>query len=161
MDEPPEFLDATGQPFQRMPDEVRPGVGAVILDDEGNVLLEKRADNGFWGLPGGALSPGESIEEAAVREVLEETGLSVAVTRLVGIYSDPKRYSIMVYPGGQSVQYVTTVFECARRSGELRISNESSDLRYFNTQSLPENTLPAHRVRVEDAVAQRASPIIR
>ena len=128
-----------------MPDEVRPGTGAVIFDDEGNVLLEKRADNGFWGLPGGGMNPGESVEEAAVREVLEETGLSVTVRRLVGIYSDPTRYSIVVYPGDHAVQHVTALFECVRKSGELRISNESTDLRYFNAQALPENTLPAHR----------------
>ena len=54
---------------------VKVGVGVIILDDSGRILLEKRRDNGMWGLPGGGIEPGESIYETALREVEEETGL--------------------------------------------------------------------------------------
>src|SRR5438045_8375170 len=67
---------------------IRPGVSAIILTPEG-LLLQRRSDNGLWGLPGGGVEPGESVSEAIVREVREETGLEVAPGRLVGVYSAP------------------------------------------------------------------------
>ena len=133
----------------------------MIFNEAGEILLEKRSDNGFWGLPGGGVEAGESVREAVIREVLEETGLHVEVKRLVGVYSDPREYTIVNYAGGQSVQYVTVVFECQRKSGTLRISNESTDLANFAPELLPEVMLPAHRLRVEDAVANRVEAFIR
>ena len=53
MDSPQLFLDHTGKPLTRMPDVIRPGTSAVIFNDLGEALLERRSDNGFWGLPGG------------------------------------------------------------------------------------------------------------
>ena len=68
---------------------VKAGVGIIITDSEGWILLERRSDNGMWSLPGGGIEAGESITEAAIREVKEETGLDVRITGLVGVYSDP------------------------------------------------------------------------
>lgn len=59
------------------PDDVRPGVAAVVLDAARRVLLARRADNGLWGLPSGHVEPGETVAEAVAREVREETGLDV------------------------------------------------------------------------------------
>lgn len=70
--------------------ELRVGCSATIFDEKREkVLLTRRADNGRWCLPGGRMESGESAAEACEREVLEETGLTVRVTRLVGVYSNP------------------------------------------------------------------------
>lgn len=155
------FKDGTGNPLPRAPDVIRPGTSAVIFDESGAVLLEQRSDNGFWGLPGGAVDVGESVAQAVMREVLEETGLQVRITRLVGIYSDPRYHTIANYPSGDIVHYVTVAFQCERLSGRLRMSEESTDLRYFDVDALPDNTMSGHRFRITDALANSVEPFIR
>ena len=123
--------------------------------------MEHRSDVGFWGLPGGGVEIGESVEQAVIREVFEETGLEVAVGRLVGLYSDPKYYSVMRYPSGNLVHYVTFVFECRPQRGDLRVSDESIDLGYFDVDVLPEKTLLAHAVHIRDAAANRPDVFIK
>ena len=144
-----------------MPQKVGCATNGVVFDDSGRVLLQKRADNGRWALPGGWVDPGESVEQGAVREVWEETGLRVSVKRLVGVYSDPANYTIMTYPDGGMVHFVTIVFECAWQSGELRISDESTDVGYFAPDAMPDNTLLGHLIRIEDAVARAEQPFVR
>jgi 8-oxo-dGTP pyrophosphatase MutT (NUDIX family) len=68
---------------------VRARVSAVIFDWPGRLLLQQRSDGGQWGLPGGCVETGESLHEAVVREVREETGLTVVPDRLVGVHSRP------------------------------------------------------------------------
>ena len=79
----------------------------------------------------------------------------------MGNYSDPANYAIARYPDGNIIQYVSMVFECERLSGLLRMSAESTDIRYFPVDALPEDTLPGHRMRIEDALAGRAEAFIR
>ncbi len=158
---PVSLVTSTGEPLDRLPDVIRPGTTAVVLNEAGEVLLEKRADNGFWGLPGGSVDKGESVAEAIVREVREETGLDVDVKRLIGVYSDPRFYSITRYPNGDVVQYVTACFECEARGGELRMSEESTDIGYFPVDALPEQTVLSHRIRLKDALERRVEPFIR
>ena len=155
------YIDSTGAPLPRMPDVVRPSVDVAVFNARGEILMQKRADNGFWSLPGGGVEIGESVREAAVRETIEETGLRVAMKRLVGVYSGPDVYPFMSYPGGALVHYVMIVFECDVVGGELRISDESTDIGYFPGDALPEDTLLSHRVCVADALAGRAEPFIR
>ena len=155
------FVDVIGRPLLEKPKEIRAGVTAVVFDDRGRVLLEHRADNGWWGLPGGAVDIGESVSEAVIREVKEETGLTVRITRLVGLYTDPTRYAVTQYPDGNVVQYVSIAFECEYLEGELRISVESTELGYFGIDELPPDTLPGHRVRVEDALVGPREPHLR
>ena len=81
---------------------IRPGASAIIFDDTGQkVLLTCRTDNGRWCLPGGGMDPGESASECCVREVLEETGLRVRVTRLIGVYTSPDL--IVEYADGNQI----------------------------------------------------------
>ena len=156
-----QLKDATGSPLRKMPERVGCTAIGIVFNEAGEVLLQKRADNGWWGLPGGWVDPGESVEQAAVREVWEETGLRVSVKRLIGVYSDPKYYTIMQYPGGETVQFVAIVFECERQSGELQVSEESTDVRFFAVDALPEDTLLSARIRIEDAVAGSTQPFVR
>src|SRR4029453_8623784 len=120
---------------------IRPGVAAVICDGE-RVLLQRRDDNGKWGLPGGGVEPGESVRAAIVREVQEETGLDVEPVRLIGVYSDPANHQVITYPDGNVIHYVSTVFECAIRGGTLACCVESLALEFFPPDALPEDTLP-------------------
>ena len=144
----------------RRPDRLVPGTAVVVFKERGEVLLQERADGGFWGLPGGWVDVGESVEQCAVRETLEETGVEVRVVRLIGVYSDPKN-SIMSYPDGRVVQTVTCAFECERESGQLSVSSESTDVGYFPAGSLPDNTVAVHRVMIGDALAGAPEAFIR
>jgi ADP-ribose pyrophosphatase YjhB (NUDIX family) len=134
---------------------VAPGASAVIRDEAGRVLLVRRADNGHWILPAGYMDLGESVAETAVREVQEETGLDVQPIRLVGAYAGPDNR--VVYPNGDPVQVVSTVFECRRLGGDLRPDPaEVAEIGFFEPDRLPA-PMPArvHR-RLADAAAGRA-----
>jgi ADP-ribose pyrophosphatase YjhB (NUDIX family) len=140
--------------------QIRPGAAAVILTDEG-VLLQRRSDNGRWGLPGGGVEPGESVSAAVVREVFEETGLHVEPVRLIGVYSDPANHQIITYPDGNVIHYVSTVFECRIVGGTLTCGDESLELGFFDPESLPADVLPIARVRIVDALERRVEAFVR
>lgn len=140
--------------------ELRPSVAAIIRNGDGEVLLQRRSDNGLWGLPGGSVEIGESVSVAIRREVQEETGLVVEVDRLVGVYSDPT-LQIFRYPDGNVVHYINTLFMCRIVGGVLQTCDESLDLRFFDPARLPEDMLRTHRIRVADATANRLEGFIR
>jgi 8-oxo-dGTP pyrophosphatase MutT (NUDIX family) len=139
---------------------IRPGVSAVILRPEG-VLLQRRSDNGLWGLPGGAVEPGESVREAIVREVWEETGLEIEPLRVIGVYSAPEHHQIITYPDGNVIHYVSTCFECAITGGTLRCGDESLALEWFSPEALPGELMPIAAIRIRDAVAREVPAFIR
>jgi len=114
------------------------------------VLLQLRSDDGKWGLPGGALEPGEEPAEAAVREVREETGLEVVPERIVGVYCGADSFHI--YPNGDKVAFLAIVVGCRVVGGELRIDqDESLELRYFSLDQLPDSLFPRHRTYIQHA----------
>lgn len=130
---------------------VRVGVGVVIRGSGGTILLEKRRDCGWWGLPGGKVEPGESLVDAAVREVREETGLAVEITQLIGVYSDPAG-RIVTYPdNGDVVQLVDVVVGARVLSGSLMGSQESEEVRFFSPSQLPEEIVPPALQPIADA----------
>jgi 8-oxo-dGTP pyrophosphatase MutT (NUDIX family) len=139
---------------------VRPSVSAVIFDRRGRLLLQQRSDGGQWGLPGGSVEIGESVHDAVIREVREETGLQVTVLRLVGVYSEPA-LQVVRYPDGNVWHYVNVCFECAVQSGELTTCDETLALRYVPAARLPATLLPNHRIRIQDARARRAAAFVR
>ncbi len=83
-------------------------VTAAVQNDRGELLLIERTDNGLWALPGGAQDIGESVVQAAQREVREETGLAVEITGLSGIYSDPRH--VIAYGDGEVRQEFSLCF---------------------------------------------------
>ncbi len=129
---------------------VRVGVGVVVRDQRGWILLEKRSDCGLWGLPGGRIEPGESVVEAAVREVKEETGLAVAISNLLGVYSEPAD-RIVTFPDNV-VHLVDVLLEATIVSGELSCSSESEELQFFKPSALPSESdiVPPARVPLQD-----------
>ena len=139
---------------------IRPAVSAVIFDRRGRLLLQQRSDGGQWGLPGGSVEIGESVRDAVAREVREETGLIVAVRRLVGVYSMPS-LQLVRYPDGNVWHYVSVSFECAVRGGSLATCDETLALEYFPLRRLPPTLLDHHRIRIRDASSGKVAPFIR
>lgn len=134
---------------------VRVGVGVVVRGPGEAILLEKRRDCGWWGMPGGRVEPGESVVDAAVREVFEETGLTVEVTHLIGVYSDPDG-RIVTYPdNGDVVQLIDVVVEARVLSGRIVCSPESEEVRFFTPSQLPEHIVPPARRPLADALEGR------
>lgn len=138
----------------------RTATAAVVFNSEGRLLLHQRTDNGKWALPGGTMETGERADETIVREVKEETGYDVEVIRLVGIYSDPAHTTI-TYPDGNTVSYVSLLFECRLLGGEAALSDESSAVDWFDPNALPEPFYAGHLPRVQDALARREAAFYR
>jgi mutator protein MutT len=133
---------------------------AIVLDKSRRVLLHRRTDNGRWALPGGSIEVGETAERAVVREVREETGYSVEVVRLVGVYSEPAQTTVN-YPDGNTVAYVTLAFECRVTGGEPALCAETSAVEWFDLAALPEGFHPGHAPRLRDTLAGQEAAFYR
>ncbi|KRV48706.1 NUDIX hydrolase [Wenjunlia vitaminophila] len=111
-----------------------PGVTALVFDDRGRLLLNRRSDTGNWAVLGGIVEPGEQPADAAAREVLEETGVRVAVERLVAVLTSEE----VNYPNGDLAQFLSVVFRCRAVSGEARVADdESLEVGWFALDALP------------------------
>ena len=107
---------------------------AVIKD--GKILLNLRSDTNTWGVPGGALELGETLEQTAARELKEETNLSASAFRLLNVFSGPEFY--FKYPNGDELYSVVALFLAEGVSGELRAADdESLNLQFFGKNELP------------------------
>ena len=128
------------------------GVCVAIIEDE-QILLTKRKDFEVWCLPGGHVDAGETVAEAAVREALEETGLQVKLTRLVGVYSMPKTkawVNLMILFAAETV------------GGTLKAQeDEVLEIERFAVDAIPQNLLWGHRQRILDAFAGHGGGIVR
>jgi ADP-ribose pyrophosphatase YjhB (NUDIX family) len=148
-------MQGTTRYFASDPSEVRLSVSAVVwrAPRTRELLLMQRSDNGFWGLPGGYVEPGESVVEATHREVREETGYEIDLRRLIGVYSDPK-HQVIAYADGRHVQAVNLCFEALAVSrGEATTPHETLALGFFAHNELPEPFVPIHTIRIADATA--------
>ena len=117
------------------------GASVILEDKQGRVLLQKRTDNHCWGYPGGSTELDERVEDAAARELFEETGLTANHLELFGVFSGKELH--YVYPNGDDVSNVDIVFLCRDYSGSLRLdAEESEDLSFFEAGQLPVNLSP-------------------
>jgi 8-oxo-dGTP diphosphatase len=116
------------------PDRPFVGVGAIIIED-GRVLLVKRAHAplaGEWSIPGGVLEVGETLREAAIREALEETGLRVEPTTLLGVYDRILRDA----DERTLYHYVLIDFLCRRLTGEALASGDAAEVCWFRQEEI-------------------------
>ena len=140
--------------------KIRLGCSAAIFDEQRRLLLTKRADNGQWCMPGGGMDSGESAAEACEREVWEETGLTVRVKRLVGVYSHPDQ--LAVYADGKKAHIVALHFEVEVVSGEPGLSNETTDFSYFTVDEIETlEMFGRHKIRIMDTLANQPEAFIR
>lgn len=111
-----------------------PGVTAVVLDDQGRVLLGRRSDNGNWALIAGVMDPGEQPADTVVREVYEETAVHVVPERVTSVLTQPPN----TYPNGDETEYVDITFRCRVTGGQARVNDdESSEVGWFPLDGLP------------------------
>ena len=132
----------------------------IVFNADGHLLLHRRTDNGKWALPGGAIEIGETAAQAAVRKIREETGYEVDVLRIVGIYSNPTE-TTMHYPNGDVSSYVAIAFECRVIGGAPALSDETSEVKWFPPNALPEGFHKPHLPRIQDALARAPSAFAR
>lgn len=152
-------IEHYNDPNAPRPNRLIPAASAVVPDRDGRILLTRRRDNNLWTIPGGAMEPGESISQTAVREVKEETGVDVEVVSLVGIYSNPNH--VVEYDDGEVRQQFSICFACRPIGGEPAPSDETSDVGYFPPNELEELDIhPSIRLRIEHYLAGRAEPYV-
>jgi ADP-ribose pyrophosphatase YjhB (NUDIX family) len=136
-----------------------PGGSAIVANEAGEILLHRRADNQLWSLPGGKIEIGETLAQAIIREVHEETGLRVEPERIVGIYSDPKH--VIAYSDGEVRQEFSICLACRIVGGEVRVSEESSAVRFFAPARIQYLDMhPSIRLRISDYL-ERSEPVLR
>ena len=141
------------------PNSLVVAVSAVVTNDAGEILLHRRSDNELWSVPGGAMELGESISQAVMREVKEETGFAVEVERLVGIYSDPGH--IVAYSDGEVRQQFSICFACRVVGGDFAESDESLDVRFFTPADVSQLPMSESvRLRVEHFLEGHSQPVI-
>ena len=113
------------------------GSNVIIENELDQVFLQKRS-SGTWGLPGGLLEVGETLEQTAIREVFEETGLTIEELKLIHTFSGQDYHFVL--QNKDEIYVVTSLYKAINYTGELNVSSEETlELSYFNYNSLPYN----------------------
>lgn len=121
------------------------GASVIVENDRDEILLQRRADNHCWGYAGGSVELDEAVEDAAKRELFEETGLIARELSLFGVFSGAEMH--YVYPNGDEVSNVDIVYLCRDYAGTLRKQDcEVEQLGFFPADALPENISPPNRI---------------
>ena len=124
----------------------RVGANAIIFNEAGQTLLTRRADNGLWCIPGGHLDFDEDIRQTAIREALEETGLTVEIERLVGMYS--VTYPANTFPEKRRRGMFIVAFRCRVTGGKLTLNDEVTEFGWFDPHHLPDDLILFHGERI-------------
>ncbi|WP_040772663.1 NUDIX domain-containing protein [Nocardia pneumoniae] len=136
-----------------------PGGSALVVDDNGAILMQRRADSGNWSLPGGTMEIGETLEQCVIRETKEETGLDIEITGLLGIYTDPEH--VIAYSDGEVRQEFNVTYYAQVIGGQLLVSDESTDVRFLHPDQLRDE--PVHdtvRLRLRHHTENRKQPYL-
>ncbi|MBE1495083.1 8-oxo-dGTP pyrophosphatase MutT (NUDIX family) [Amycolatopsis lexingtonensis] len=144
-------VDYYNDPNAPKANSIAVAVSAFIQDDEGRILMIRRTDNDLYSIPGGQLELGETLAQAAVREVREETGIECQVTGVIGLYSNPKH--VIAYDDGEVRQEFSICFRALPVGGITRRSNESSEVLWIKPKDLEQ--LDIHesiRLRINHAL---------
>lgn len=141
--------------------QILPAVAAAIFNHNGEVLLQKRKDVNKWCIISGHVEFGETVEQAILREVQEETNVSADIVRLIGVYSTPgsQTYSYE----DRTVQYITSYFE-VQLTGTITpgfSNNETLELQFFHPNQLPTDLAMLNPNWLSDALNKNAGSFIR
>ena len=130
------------------------GAGVIVENNKGQILLIKRTDNSCWGYAGGAVELGEKVEDAACRELFEETGIVAENLELFSVFSgDDNRYT---YPNGDEVHNIDIVYICRKYHGEINVDlSEATEAAFFDIENLPDDISPPLVVPIEKYVNMR------
>ena len=123
-------IEYLNDPAAPKPNSLVPAAGILAADDQGRLLLQRRRDTGQWAIPMGKQELGETVTQCAVRETLEETGITVEVTGLLGIYSDPG-HVVLYTSNGETRQEFEIILTGRPESGTPAVNDEASDVRWF------------------------------
>jgi ADP-ribose pyrophosphatase YjhB (NUDIX family) len=151
-----EYYDDPSAPA---PNSLVVATSAVVTDDRGRILLQRRADSGNWAMPGGGMEMTESLTDSVIREVKEETGFDIEVTGIVGTYTDPRH--IIAYTDGEVRRQFNICYTARITSGKLSISNESTEIRFVDPSELA--SLQIHhtqRLRLKHYLEHRENPYL-
>ena len=149
-------VDYYNDPNAPQANSIAVAVSAFIQDDEGRILMIRRTDNDLYSIPGGQLELGETLSQAAVREVREETGIECEVTGVIGLYSNPSH--VIAYDDGEVRQEFSICFRAVPVGGEVRTSNESKEVKWVLSNNVGEMKVhPSIMLRINHALSGRAS----
>ncbi len=153
-------IDHYNDPDAPRANSIVPAASAVIVDQDGRILVHRRTDNELWSIPGGGMEIGETIAETIVREVEEETGLKVEPERLVGIYTNPRH--VTAYNDGEVRQQFSICFACRIVGGQLLDrADESLEVGFFSPEQIEAMPMhPSTRLRIAHCLERRAEPVI-
>lgn len=150
-------VDYYNDPDAPKANSIAVAVSAFIQDKDGRVLLIRRTDNDLYAIPGGQLELGETLAQAAVREVREETGIECEVIGVIGLYSNPSH--VIAYDDGEVRQEFSICFRASPVGGESRTSNESKEVLWVPEDAIPAlNIHPSIRLRLQHALAKTSTP---
>lgn len=130
------------------------GATVIVMNDKKEILLNLRSDTNTWGIIGGGIELGESLEETAARELLEEAGLKAESFELIDLLSGKDLY--FKYPNGDETYTVIALYKAVNISGKLKINDdESYKLQYFSLDLLPKLESRAEYVitRIKDNIS--------
>ncbi len=152
-------IDYLNDPDAPQANSIVPAVSAIVTDGRDRILLILRTDNNYWSIPGGGVKPGESVRDAAAREVKEETGIDCQVTGLVGIYSDPNH--VAAYDDGEVRQEFSICFTTRMLGGKPTTSSESSEVRFVLSGAVQSLKIhPSIQLRIQHYLERRTEPYI-
>lgn len=140
---------------------ILPAIAAIIFNEKGEILLQRRKDTDQWCVICGHVEYGETVENTVLREIKEELGCSAKIKRLIGIYSSPLSQTYN-YPE-RNVQYVTSYFE-AELTSEVDldfVNEETAELKYFNPNNLPKTMAKLNENWLKDALSSSKTPFLR
>ncbi|MER6952191.1 NUDIX domain-containing protein [Nonomuraea sp. NPDC000554] len=153
-------IDYFDDPDAPAPNSLVPSVNVVATNEAGDVLMIRPSDNDNWAVPGGAIDLGESIPVAAVRETLEESGITCEINGLVGTYSDP-RHVVFYTSNGEARQEFSLVLTAQAIKGEPTPSDESREVRWVPRDQVTTLRMDrSMRMRIEHYLACTALPYI-
>ncbi|WP_409185140.1 NUDIX hydrolase [Amycolatopsis sp. VS8301801F10] len=150
-------VDYYNDPNAPKANSIAVAVSAFIQDEQGRILMIRRTDNDLYAIPGGQLELGETLAQAAVREVFEETGIACEIIGVIGLYSNP--HHVIAYDDGEVRQEFSICFRAKPSHGTLKTSNESKEVLWVDSETLELLKIhPAIMLRIEHAKMNTPEP---